>query len=133
MKITKKQLTKIIQEELTSAMINEENPTELVKQWVIEIEDFIASQYAGGKGKPISDLPQEEFPSIIEALESVRRTLKDVSAPPMREGFFGSDTRSGIKAVMKKLKDSLSILEREGYDEAYDHVIAAIEALEYPE
>lgn len=133
MKITKKQLAKIIQEELTSVMINEENPTELVKQWVIEIKDFIASQYAGGKGKPISDLPQEEFPSIIEALESVRRTLKDVSARSMREGFFDSGTRTGIKAAMKNLKDSLTILEREGYDEAYDHVISAIEALEYPE
>jgi hypothetical protein len=53
------------------------------------------------------------------------------------EGFFGlggsEGTRTGIKAVMKNLKDSLTILEREGYDEAYDAVITAIEALEYPE
>ena len=41
---------------------------------------------------PISKLPQEEFPSIIEALESVRRNLKDTSArPQLEEGAHGSN------------------------------------------
>ena len=55
-------------------------PPELVKQWVVEFEDFIASQYAGGKGKPIWDLPQDEFPAVVAALEQLVTKLGDVSS-----------------------------------------------------
>lgn len=62
-----------------------------------------------------------------------KKQLRQIIKEELRsEGLFGG-SESAIKAVMKKLNDSLSILEREGYDEAYDHVVSAIEALEYPE
>ncbi len=61
-------------------------PPELVKQWVVEFEDFIASQYQGGKGIPISKLPQEEFPAIVAALEQLVTKLGDMSSKrDMRE------------------------------------------------
>ncbi len=72
MKITKRQLKQIINEAIAEQ--------ELVKQWVIELEDFIASQFQGGKGMPISKLPQEEFPAIVAALKQLGTKLGDVSS-----------------------------------------------------
>ena len=44
----------------------------------------------------------------------------------------GPDAGS-IKAARKALNRALTIFERMGYDEAADHVVAAIEAIDSPE
>ena len=47
-------------------------------------------------------------------------------------GPAGPDAGS-IKAARKALNRALTIFERMGYDEAADHVVAAIEAIDSPE
>jgi len=75
MKITKRQLKKLIQEEI-ERFEEESAPSELVKSWTSEIETWIQTQFD-------SSFPLEgsgEIPAIIKALEQVRVNLKDSSS-----------------------------------------------------
>ena len=77
MKLTKSQLKKIIQEELAS--VREEVthiPREVLARWIEMFSELISVQFQGGKGLPLRQLPPEERPTIIAALEDVIDQLK---------------------------------------------------------
>jgi len=100
MKLTKSQLKKIIQEELASVReAGEDIPSELLKQWTGDISEFVSSQFQGGKGLPLRQLPPEERPTIIAALEDVIDQLK---TEPFSEALDSSSD------FAQKLEDAFS-------------------------
>ena len=108
MRLTKSQLKKIIQEELASVReAGEDVPRELLTRWVDMISELISSQHQGGKGLPLRQLPPEEKPTIIAALEDIIGQLKT-------EPFSEELTHANIGAarspeeVFKSVDDSLN-------------------------
>ena len=81
MKITKRQLRKIISEE-KSALLEAQMHQD---QWSDGITDFIYDQVAAG-----GDL-ESEIPTIIAALQDVIKLLQDEEAHPHGGGMHGED------------------------------------------
>jgi hypothetical protein len=100
MKLTKSQLKKIIQEELAS--VREEVthiPREVLARWIELFSELISAQFQGGKGLPLRQLPSEDRPTIIAALEDVIDQLK---TEPFSEAFDSSSD------FAQKLEDAFS-------------------------
>ena len=61
----------------------------------------------------------------------LRRIIKEEKAK-LQEVVPGPDAGS-ITAAKEALNRALTIFERMGYDEAADHVVSAIESIDFPE
>jgi len=97
MKITKRRLKNLIQEELasmkeyTGEQIPSGDAPELVKTWETEIMGWLEKQF--NPQYPLQD--SKELPMIAQALASVRTKIKDMSRGPMREAG-GLDPRNPL-------------------------------------
>ena len=123
MKITKEQLSRIIKEEY-AAVTNEGLHDEGLREM---IADFVAQEVSGWHDVAKASLHKHIAENGFDISDIVMNSL----GAEVNEGFFGGNDPADALGLLEDAKKILAASD--GYEEAHDAVVAAIEAVVSPQ